>query len=173
MKQGADLRAVQPIVILHCSAGNVTQCFVSLAAALADPGNIAQRVVPDRIHRSCSAATNSLHKSVLQMVCVSAQGLGLCHGISGNAYSFLSLYRVTKDDLYRRRAQQFAQMTAEHWKELKDIPDASLSLYEVSHTTILLQPTCQCIALQSVFNVGGLLRMSSLMYAKNHASARS
>ena len=46
----------------------------------------------------------------------------------------MSLYRVTKDDLYRRRAQQFAQVMAQHWKELKDVPDAPLSLYEVCHT---------------------------------------
>ena len=73
------------------------------------------------------------------MLCVFVQGLGLCHGISGNAYSFLSLYRVTKDDLYKRRAQQFAQIMAEHWKEMKDIPDTPLSLYEVSHIINLLQ----------------------------------
>ncbi len=59
------------------------------------------------------------------------QGVGLCHGISGNAYAFLSLYHVTKDDLYRWRAQQFAQFMVDHWKELKDVPDAPLSLYEV------------------------------------------
>lgn len=58
------------------------------------------------------------------------KGLGLCHGISGNAYAFLSLYRVTKDEQYKSRAQQFAQFMVDHWKELKDVPDAPLSLYE-------------------------------------------
>ena len=66
------------------------------------------------------------------------QGLGLCHGMSGNAYAFLSLYRVTKDDLYKERAQQFAQVMADHWKELKDIPDAPLSLFEVCHMVTVL-----------------------------------
>ena len=30
-------------------------------------------------------------------------GYGLCHGVAGNAYAFLALYRVTKDPrcLYR------------------------------------------------------------------------
>ena len=53
------------------------------------------------------------------------------------------------------------------------MPDASLSLYEVNHTTNLLQPPCQFIALRSVFKVRNLFEMSSLIYAKNHASARS
>ncbi len=57
--------------------------------------------------------------------------MGLCHGMSGNAYALLSLYHVTKDDLYKCRAQHFGQFMADHWKELKDIPDAPLSLYEV------------------------------------------
>ncbi len=51
--------------------------------------------------------------------------------MSGNAYALLSLYHVTKDDLYKCRAQQFGQFMADHWKELKDVPDAPLSLYEV------------------------------------------
>ena len=82
------------------------------------------------------------------MICVSVQGLGLCHGISGNAYSFLSLYRVTKDELYKRRAQQFAQIMAEHWQELKDIPDAPLSLYEVSHICCDMSVDCIAVCVQ-------------------------
>lgn len=57
--------------------------------------------------------------------------MGLCHGMSGNAYALLSLYHVTQEDLYKCRAQQFGQFMADHWKELKDVPDAPLSLYEV------------------------------------------
>jgi len=52
--------------------------------------------------------------------------------MSGNAYALLSLYHVTKDDLYKCRAQHFGQFMADHWKELKDVPDAPLSLYEVT-----------------------------------------
>jgi hypothetical protein len=33
------------------------------------------------------------------------QGVGLCHGISGNAYSFLSLYRATKNPVYLFKAK--------------------------------------------------------------------
>lgn len=34
--------------------------------------------------------------------------VGICHGISGNAYVFLSLYRVTGDEKYLYRAKAFA-----------------------------------------------------------------
>lgn len=33
--------------------------------------------------------------------------VGLCHGISGNAYTFLSLYRLTKEEVYLNRAKAF------------------------------------------------------------------
>ena len=32
------------------------------------------------------------------------KGYGLCHGVSGNAYSFLDLYRATNDKKYLHRA---------------------------------------------------------------------
>ena len=34
--------------------------------------------------------------------------VGICHGISGNAYAFLSLYRLTKKKEYLYRAKAFA-----------------------------------------------------------------
>lgn len=34
--------------------------------------------------------------------------VGICHGVSGNAYSFLSLYRLTKNKEYLYRAKAFA-----------------------------------------------------------------
>lgn len=59
------------------------------------------------------------------------QGCGLCHGISGNTYAFLSLYRITKDELYLRRASDFGTFMVKHWQELAAVPDNLLSLYEV------------------------------------------
>ncbi|KAH9324623.1 hypothetical protein KI387_004801 [Taxus chinensis] len=48
---------------------------------------------------------------VAMTLCKAAQGLvrkvGLCHGISGNTYTFLALYRLTKDKLYLHRAKAF------------------------------------------------------------------
>ena len=118
-------------------------CFVMFYFASSSLGRPLLHVPgPSKTTENCTncrhAATNNLY-ILKQMLCVYVQGLGLCHGISGNAYSFLSLYRATKDDLYKRRAQHFAQIMAEHWKEMKDIPDAPLSLYEVSHIINLLQ----------------------------------
>ena len=57
--------------------------------------------------------------------------MGLCHGISGNAYAFLSLYRATKDELYLHRAQQLGRFMIPHRKELQHDSDAPLSLFEV------------------------------------------
>ena len=36
------------------------------------------------------------------------KGVGLCHGIGGNGYAFLSLYRATGNALYLARARCFA-----------------------------------------------------------------
>lgn len=38
--------------------------------------------------------------------------------------------------------QQFAHFMVEHWKELKDVPDAPLSLYEVCHHMTVLFAAC-------------------------------
>lgn len=36
------------------------------------------------------------------------KGLGLCHGICGNGYAFLSAYRATHDESYLQQALAFA-----------------------------------------------------------------
>ncbi|GMH44870.1 hypothetical protein BSKO_12827 [Bryopsis sp. KO-2023] len=58
------------------------------------------------------------------------KGVGLCHGISGNGYAFLSLYRQTGDERYLKRARAFADFTAENWHALEEVPDNEASLYE-------------------------------------------
>ena len=35
------------------------------------------------------------------------RNVGLCHGISGNAYTFLALYHLTKEEVYINRAKAF------------------------------------------------------------------
>ena len=37
------------------------------------------------------------------------KGPGLCHGIAGNGYAFLLMYRLTEDPKYYYRALQFAE----------------------------------------------------------------
>ncbi|GBF88577.1 hypothetical protein Rsub_01292 [Raphidocelis subcapitata] len=59
------------------------------------------------------------------------KGVGLCHGISGNGYALLSLWRATGEDRYLRMAQAYALFAAERWQsELYDTPDRPASLYE-------------------------------------------
>jgi hypothetical protein len=85
------------------------------------------------------------------------KGVGLCHGIAGNAYCFLIYARTLKQvrsrsgdnistphrtvptdvenkphhiiDISVRRAHTFAQFIIEHFDELRDIPDKPYSLY--------------------------------------------
>lgn len=58
------------------------------------------------------------------------KGLGLCHGISGNAYVFLTLYQVTKEKVYLNQAIQFCYFGLEKEKELISVPDTPYSLFE-------------------------------------------
>lgn len=65
------------------------------------------------------------------------QGVGLCHGINGNGYAFLTLYRTTGEVKYLVRAQQFALFAAQNWEQLYDKPDRPASLYEVRKQTCM------------------------------------
>jgi hypothetical protein len=71
------------------------------------------------------------------------KGMGLCHGISGNAYSFLALYRglntfrqrgsdiQDKDiDIWLYRCWKFVEFVFQHQQELQRIPDHPYSLFE-------------------------------------------
>jgi lantibiotic modifying enzyme len=59
------------------------------------------------------------------------KGAGLCHGVSGNGYSFLTLFRATKDKKWLHRAVQFglAYANPEYNKRMRT-PDRPYSLYE-------------------------------------------
>ena len=41
------------------------------------------------------------------------KGNGLCHGITGNAYALFSLFRVTNDEIWLKRAIRLALATFE------------------------------------------------------------
>jgi hypothetical protein len=55
------------------------------------------------------------------------KGVGLCHGISGNAYVFLYLFRSTRGDDYLHRALAFARFSfsdecaQETWNEPDEV----------------------------------------------------
>jgi hypothetical protein len=44
--------------------------------------------------------------------------VGICHGVSGNAYAFLALYRLTGDIGFLDKANAFAKFLLEHGRKL-------------------------------------------------------
>lgn len=56
--------------------------------------------------------------------------MGLCHGVSGNAYAFLAHWRAGGDACSLRRARAFASWCATHLAPLEPVPDRPHSLYE-------------------------------------------
>ncbi|RWS12311.1 lanC-like protein 3 [Dinothrombium tinctorium] len=74
------------------------------------------------------------------------KGPGICHGVAGNAYVFLLLYRLTKDIKYLYRANKFQEFIfTKEFKKGSRIPDSPYSLFEgfagtVCFMTDLLQP---------------------------------
>jgi hypothetical protein len=56
------------------------------------------------------------------------KGVGLCHGIAGNAYALLELGR--HDPSYLRKARYFADFALDRLDELEGMPDRPYSLYE-------------------------------------------
>lgn len=59
------------------------------------------------------------------------KGPGACHGISGNAYTFLMLYRITNDQTWLYRAMIFADfMDSDEFARGSRTPDRPLSLFE-------------------------------------------
>ena len=73
------------------------------------------------------------------------KGPGICHGVAGNAYVFLLLYRLTSDKLHLYRAHKFAEfmMTEKFVKEART-PDCPYSLYEgLAGTVCFLADLCE------------------------------
>ena len=71
------------------------------------------------------------------------KGPGLCHGITGNAYFLLSIYRFTKDEKWLDRALIFARLSFNPkvseitksrrlGRKVKGVPDEPYSLMEGS-----------------------------------------
>ncbi|XP_076275831.1 lanC-like protein 3 isoform X1 [Rhynchophorus ferrugineus] len=59
------------------------------------------------------------------------KGPGLCHGVSGNGYAFLIMYRLTGNQDYFRRAIYFYKfMDTDTFKNNSRAPDNPYSLYE-------------------------------------------
>lgn len=58
------------------------------------------------------------------------KGYGLCHGIAGNAYSFLVLYQETQNEKYLHRAACFADFCCAYGSHGCRIADTPYSLFE-------------------------------------------
>lgn len=58
------------------------------------------------------------------------KGYGICHGVAGNAYSFLAMYNLTHDLKYLYRACKFAEWCMDYGEHGCRIPDAPFSLFE-------------------------------------------
>lgn len=57
-------------------------------------------------------------------------GYGLCHGASGNAYSFLRMFQLTQDQKYLYRAIKFAEWCCDYGSHNCRTPDTPFSLFE-------------------------------------------
>lgn len=85
------------------------------------------------------------------------KGPGICHGIAGNGYVFLILYRFTNDPKHLHRASCFADfLTNQIFLREARVPDQPLSLYEgiagtVCFLTDLLQPSSAYFPFMDVF----------------------
>lgn len=59
------------------------------------------------------------------------KGPGICHGVAGNGYAFLLLYRLTRDPKYLYRANEFLKfMGTDIFMKEARTPDYPYSLYE-------------------------------------------
>lgn len=58
------------------------------------------------------------------------KGYGICHGVSGNAYTFLHLFQQTKDLKHLYRACKFAEWCFDYGENQNRIPDRPFSLFE-------------------------------------------
>ncbi len=71
------------------------------------------------------------------------KGNGICHGIAGNGYAFLALYRATNDERARDRALHFAkQSLSERVVRQQRPPDRPWSLYEGAMGTLCFYADC-------------------------------
>ncbi len=63
-----------------------------------------------------------LHDSVATTALM--QGLGLCHDITGHAHTLLTVWRLTKQDIWRHQALQAVLFAADKWSDLAETLDA-------------------------------------------------
>ncbi|KAM3960339.1 lanC-like protein 3 homolog [Aphomia sociella] len=107
----------------------------------------------DRFHQaSVKAGEVVWHKGLLH------KGPGICHGVAGNGYVFLLLYKMTGEEKYLYRAKHFADfMNTDEFLRDARLPDNPESLYEGTAGTVcflsdLLVPEKAEFPFQDVFS---------------------
>lgn len=85
------------------------------------------------------------------------KGSGICHGVGGNGYVSLIMYRLTKNPKYLYRALQFAHfLTRPEFLRHARRPDRPFSLYEGLAGTVcflidLIHPETAAFPFMNVF----------------------
>lgn len=85
------------------------------------------------------------------------KGPGICHGVAGNGYAFLVMYRLTGDVKYMYRAIKFAEfLRSSEFLQISRTPDCPFSLYEGLAGTVcflidLLEPHNSSFPFMDVF----------------------
>ena len=87
-------------------------------------GPAAQKLAIERLLESTEAAAEVVWARGLL-----TKGHGLCHGVSGNAYAFLSLFRHTQDPKHIRQAVAFAEWIMQR-EDTAGNADSPFSLFE-------------------------------------------
>lgn len=64
------------------------------------------------------------------------KGYGICHGVAGNGYCFLRLFKLTQENRYLYRAWRFAEFCCAYGKHGCRIADRPYSLFEGMAGTI-------------------------------------
>ena len=85
------------------------------------------------------------------------KGPGICHGVAGNGYAFLALYRYSGDLKHLYRAQEYGSFlfTPEFMDNARQ-PDCPFSLFEgwagtLCYLVDLLQPQSSSFPFSNVF----------------------
>ena len=67
------------------------------------------------------------------------KGLSLCHGIGGNGLALKSLYNVTRDEIWLKRAYCFADFGIDNFNILKNVPDNPICARQSNYPNSLFE----------------------------------
>jgi lantibiotic modifying enzyme len=113
--------------LVHWCHGATGLCLLLIRAA---------KVFPNGVSKNYMQLAADIAEAVLWPRGLLRKGVGLCHGISGNAYVFLQLAEALKEGdqtsstKWKERALLYACFAVDHLNELRDTPDRPLSLYQ-------------------------------------------